>query len=198
MAHAVESAFEVAFWYDDTALKYNEYLQPQKLQKLLFLSQAYFAVAFGGAKLMPAVFVAEELGPVEPTIYKAFSKGKPDIDVDLFLSQGVEAFLAGIWRRFGNQSSERLTKLTRECEAYRRAYGKGRRTEITLEAMHLSFARARETPGLDQVIKPQVMRTQTGRPVAVKAWTPKRRPAAPPTQLAADPWASIVRAARKD
>jgi len=66
MAAEVNNAFDVAFFFADTALAENEYLQPQKLQGLLFLSQAYFAVAFEGRKLMPAVFVADERRPLEP------------------------------------------------------------------------------------------------------------------------------------
>ena len=87
MQPAVFSTFDVAFWFSDTALNHNEYLQPQKLHHLLFLSQAYYSVAYGGRKLMPAVFIAEEGGPVEPNMYKAFSKGRPDVDAELFLPQ---------------------------------------------------------------------------------------------------------------
>ncbi len=103
MPAAVESAFDVAFWFADMALNENEYLQPQKLHRLMFLAQAYYAVANSGRRLMPAVFVAEEFGPIEPTIYKAFSKGRPDVDVDLIMPEDVESFLRGIWRRFGHQ-----------------------------------------------------------------------------------------------
>ena len=39
MPAAVKSAFDVAFWFADTALHDNEYMQPQKLQRLLFLSE---------------------------------------------------------------------------------------------------------------------------------------------------------------
>lgn len=109
----VENAFDIAFWFADTALNENEYLQPQKLQRLLFIAQAYYTVAFNGRKLMPAVFIAEEMGPIEPNIYIAFSKGRPDIDARLFLPHDVETFLDGIWRRFGHHSAERLNKMNK-------------------------------------------------------------------------------------
>lgn len=168
----VESTFDVALWFADTALDENEYLQPQKLHRLLYLSQGYYAVAFGGRKLMPAVFVAEEMGPMEPNIYKAFAKGRPNIEPDLFLPDNVEEFLLGIWRRFGHHAPDRLTKLCKETLAYRQAFKKGARTEIPLQAMLLSFARADETPAITQVVKPKLMRSQSGRPVAVKSWVP--------------------------
>ena len=95
----VSNAFDVAFFFADMALAENEYLQPQKLQGLMFLAQSYYVAAFKGRKLMPAVFVADERGPLEPNVYMAFSKGRPDIDADLFLPHEVESFLDGIWRR---------------------------------------------------------------------------------------------------
>ncbi len=172
MQPAVFSTFDVAFWFADTALNHNEYLQPQKLHRLLFLSQAYYSVAYGGRKLMPAVFIAEEGGPIEPNMYKAFSKGRPDVDAELFLPQEVESFLESIWRRFGHHSPENISRIAKETLAYRQAYKKARGTEITIEAMRLSFSRAEEAPALDQVIKPKVMRSQSGKPVTVKAWVP--------------------------
>lgn len=172
MQTAVESAFDIALWFVDTALEQNEYLQPQKLHRLMFLSQAYYSVAFDGQKLMPAVFIAEDMGPIEPNIFKAFHKGRPEIEADLFLTEDVEDFLDNLWRRFGHHSPDRLTRMCKETMAFKQALKKGRRTEIPLRAMQLSFARAEETPSLQQIIKPKLMRSQTGRPVAVKRWVP--------------------------
>jgi len=169
---AVKSAFDIAFWFADVALDHNEYLQPQKLQRLLFLAQAYYAVLNPGKKLMPAVFVADETGPVEPNVYLAFSRGRPDIDVDIFLPPDVESLLDSIWRRFGHYATEHLNRMTTETLAYKQARKRGKRDEIRIEAMRLSFARAEATPGVEQVVKPKVMRTQTGKTVAVKSWTP--------------------------
>ena len=168
----VKTAFDVAFYFVDMALKDNEYLQPQKLQRLLFISQAYYSVAFNGHKLMPAVFVADEMGPIEPNIYTAFSKGRPDVDADLFLPQEVQTFLDNIWRRFGHYPAERLTKMTKETTAYKHAIKRGYRAEIPLDAIRVSFARAEQTPSVDRVVKPKVMRTQSGRAVTVKTWVP--------------------------
>ena len=168
----VENAFDVAFWFADTALNENEYLQPQKLQRLLFIAQAYYTVAFNGRKLMPAVFVADEMGPIEPNIFTAFSKGRPDVDARMFLPHDVENFLDGVWRRFGHHSTERLNKMVKKTTAYKQAFKIGNRAEISLDAMHLSFARAEQTPGVAQVVKPKMLRTQSGKAVTVKAWVP--------------------------
>lgn len=172
MPAAVESAFDVAFWFADTALNSNEYLQPQKLHRLMFLAQAYYAVLNKGAKLMPSMFVASDMGPIEPTIYVAFSKGRPDVEVNLFMPEGVEEFLDTIWRRFGHYSADRLTKLTKATPAYKLARKRGQRAEISHRSMMMAFSRAEETPAADQVFRPKVMRSHTGKPVTVKAWVP--------------------------
>jgi uncharacterized phage-associated protein len=177
MPSAVDSSFDIAFWFSDTALEQNEYLQPQKLHRLLFLAQAYYAVAFDGQKLMPGVFVAEEIGPIEPNIYRAFTRGRPNIEAELFLSIDVESFLDNIWRRFGNLSAERLNKLCNETLAFKKALKAGKRTEISLDAMMHSFARADGTPAVDQVVKPKILRTQDGKPVKVATWKPLQRSA---------------------
>ncbi|MEO5336451.1 MAG: DUF4065 domain-containing protein [Magnetospirillum sp. WYHS-4] len=182
MTAAVRTAFDIAFWFADTALNANEYLQPQKLHRLMFLAQAYFAVVSEGRALMPAVFVADEMGPIEPNVFAAFSKGRPDVDAELFLPEDVETFLYSVWRRFGHYSADKLTKMTKEMLAYKHAFQRGPRSEIPLDAMRLSVARAEQTPGVQQVVKPKVFRTQDGRPVTIKAWKPR---AADPAEVVA-------------
>lgn len=169
----VNNAFDISIFFDDMAEQEGAYLQPQKLQRLLFLAQAYYAVAFN-RKLMPAVFVADELGPVEPNIFLAFSKGRPDIDVELFLPYETQSFLESIWQRFGSYSVERLDEITNETSAYLKAKERGNRAEISLSEMKKSFKRAEKSPGVDQVVKPKIMRTQSGRPVNVKTWKPRK------------------------
>ena len=173
----IETAIDVALWFADQALNSNEYLQPQKLHRLMYLAQGYYAVAFGGRKLMPAVFVADDMGPVEPNVFKIFAKGRPEVEANFFMQEETEAFLYNIWRRFGHYSAEHLTRLTKETEAYRKAIKKGKRAEITLDAMRLSFTRAEDTPKLEQVVRPKVMRSHTGKAVKVKTWTPGTKPA---------------------
>ena len=168
----VESTFDVALWFADTALEQNEYLQPQKLHRLLYLSQGYYAAAFGGSKLMPAVFVAEEMGPMEPNVYKAFAKGRPNIEPNIFLPDGVDHFLSSIWSRFGRNTPDRLSKMCKESVAFKQAFKKGVRTEIPLQAILMSFASAEDALATTQVMKPKMMRSQSGRSVAVKNWVP--------------------------
>lgn len=79
-AASVTSAFDSALWFMDRALSDREYLPPQKPHRLVYLAQAYFSVLSHGQALMPAVSVAEEMGPVEPNIYRAFDHGCSSVD----------------------------------------------------------------------------------------------------------------------
>jgi uncharacterized phage-associated protein len=171
----VRSSFDVALWLYDRALNDNEYLQPQKLHRLLYLAQAYWAVAHHGRKLMPAVFVAEELGPVEPTLFHAFENGRPSITANP-LSDPVKHFMDSVWRRFGAHSAEHLNKTIGNHAPYVDARNKGIGVEIPLAAMTEYYTAARSAakgaPGVTEVLRPRVMRSQDGKPVSVNKWMP--------------------------
>jgi uncharacterized phage-associated protein len=180
---AVESSFDVAYWFVDRALNDNEYIQPQKLHRLMYLSQAYFAVAYHGRLLMPAMFVADPFGPLEPSLFRACSIQRPPIET-LPMAEIAEQFLDSIWRRFGSQSADSLSRLVNSHPPYREAFEQGPRTEITLAAMIKFYGRKTagtvalkgdqiEAPPIDQVIRPKVMVSQSGKPVSVKKWLPK-------------------------
>ncbi|MBL4692575.1 MAG: hypothetical protein JKY92_04520 [Magnetovibrio sp.] len=176
MTFASNSTFDIAFWFADQALNENEYLQPQKLHRLLYLAQAFYAIAYDGQKLMPAVFVADDMGPIEPTMFQAFSNGRPDVNVELFLASDVEIFLMSIWRRFGHQKPEQLSKMTNRNAAYSIALRKGPRTEISLHSMVTTFKAETEKKAATPVqpVNPdeRVFRTQDGASVQVKSWAP--------------------------
>ncbi|MGB0682920.1 MAG: hypothetical protein ACPGOV_09440 [Magnetovibrionaceae bacterium] len=174
MATALKSAFDAALWFVDQALEHSEYLQPHKLQRLLFLGQAYYMVLYEGKLLMPAYFVADEIGPVEPNIFAAFVAGRPNIEPDLFLPDDAEQLLNSVWRRFGHKQTNALNEITNDTAAYKKALKRGHRAEILAQDMMMSFARGDAAPAADQLVRPKLFRTQQGKPVQVKAWEPKR------------------------
>ena len=178
---AVESSFDVAYWFVDRALNENEYIQPQKLHRLMFLAQAYFAVAYNGRMLMPAIFVADELGPVEPGVFRACAIQRPPIEPKR-LSEPVTHFLDSVWRRFGQHSSEHLNQTVRGHAPYAEAFAKGLRTEIPLPSMIAFYGKKNSTtnevlgaPPITQVLRPRVMRSQDGKPVSVQKWKPAKK-----------------------
>jgi len=179
------SSFDVAFWLLDRALDDNEYLNPHKLHRLMYLAQAYFAVANAGHMLMPATFIADPEGPLEPTLYRAFAYTRPRVDLQPIPDSG-RALLDSIWRRFGAHSTEHLTKALKRHPPYGDAYNEAPRTVITLEAMRAFYGRKPDkregigalttsgAPDIEQVLRPRVMRSQSGRPVNVHQWRPRQ------------------------
>jgi uncharacterized phage-associated protein len=177
MPFAVKSSLDVVLWFCDRALNDNEYLQPQKLHRLLYLAQAYFSVAYPGRKLMPAVFVVDELGPVEPTVFHVFAYGRPHMIEPFPISDQIENFLDSIWRRFGSSTADQLSKRLADHTPIAAAMAKGVGEEIPFEAMrdfYASEAASRKgAPHVDKVLRPRVMRSQSGKPVNVTSWRPK-------------------------
>lgn len=181
---AVESCFEVACWFLDRAGDDGEYLQPQKMHRLLYLAQAYFGVLQSGAKLMPATFIALDEGPVEPTIFRAFARGRPAVDLKP-IDDVARHILDSIWRQFGAHSAEHLNKLIRRHPPFADAYAAEPGAEILFESMvdfygtqgltrRQSNMVADDAPTAGKVLRPKVMRNATGKPVNVNRWTPKR------------------------
>lgn len=181
MPFAVKSCLDVVFWFTDRALNDREYLQPQKLHRLLFLAQAYYSVAYPGRKLMPATFVSDTLGPIEPTVFHVFSYGRPHMVEANPIPDSVAHFLDSIWRRFGQYSAEQLNRKVAEHAPVAEAMAKGMGEEIPLAAMVKFYGAevasrrggAGAAPTVAEVVKPRLMRSQDGRAVAVKAWAPK-------------------------
>ena len=176
MTAKVNSAFDIALYFTEKADLEHEYLQPQKLQGLLFLSQAYFCIAYKGQKLMPAIFVADDRGPIEPNIYVAFSNGQPNVDPPFALPNEVEVFLSSIWKRFGRMKTDQLATLTKGSIAYKNAKTRGLRGEILLEEMRISFGTGKENEEIKKTSEVKLYRTQPGEAVSIKKWFPGIKP----------------------
>ena len=180
---AAPSSFDIAYWFIDRALDDNEYLQPQKLHRLMYLAQAYFAVAYQGRMLMPAVFVADPFGPIEPNVFRACALQRPPIEARA-LPQIITHFLDGVWRRFGHHSAEFLSRQVNGHPPYGAALAVGAGSEITLDAMVAFYGKKQPPmsdeaaggpaapPPVDQVLRPRLMRSQDGSPVSVRKWMP--------------------------
>ena len=61
---------------------------------------------------MPTVFLADELGPIDPNVYRAFEFGCSEIP-DVRLPVEVEDFLVCIWGRFGHHATEHQNSMVR-------------------------------------------------------------------------------------
>ena len=174
MVPAVRSTMDVALWLMARSDSAGERLQPQKLQRLLYLAQAHYAGGHEGAKLMPATFLATELGPMEPNIYFLFAQGEPKM-VYADPSPAVEEFLMGLWDRYGPRSSEDLLTSIASDGSYALALKSGRNSEITIEMLSAGYggrAAVKVKGGIKAAAEPG-MWTQDGR--RATKWIPGQR-----------------------
>ncbi|MPY69241.1 MAG: hypothetical protein GEU92_04045 [Alphaproteobacteria bacterium] len=185
MAPAAFTSFDVAIWFMERARADDSYLQPRKLQSIMFMAQGHYAAANRGRRLMPSIFVFDEGGPLDPNIFRAFEHGRPTV-TQTQLSAPVTRFLEAIWRRYADCDALRLDQIVARRGAAETAIQNRDGSEITLAAMVRMFSReaaagstappaASATPA---PYVPQVLRTHTGRPVTVQKWAPgKKAPA---------------------
>ena len=181
----VESCFEVAFWLLDRATDDGEYLQSQKMNRILYLAYAYYGILQRGGKLMPATFIVAEEGPIEPTVFKAFARGRSMVDTAP-IDEAPRHVLDSVWRQFCAHSVDHLDKLLRGYAPYADAFAVGAGTEIVFEAMAEFYGaegltRRRsgiksaqpDAPVAHRVLRPKVMRNHARKPVNVHPWMPK-------------------------
>ena len=127
----MRSTLDGAFWFVERADSVGVSLSNRKLQSLLYLAQAHFANANGGRRLMPAIFLAADAGPLEPTIYHIFQDGPPRI-INTVPGAKVEAFLSEVWRRYAQLSDDDLAGEVAEDRHYRSAHAQGRMHEVRI------------------------------------------------------------------
>lgn len=162
-ATVVDSVIDVALWFMDQARREDDYLQPQKLQRILYIAQGSYAALHHGRKLMPAMFVAGETGPQDPNILRLFENGRPTNLGDPYVPMEVAHFLDTLWRRYGHHSTDYLNQQIKHHEIYSLALKKGLNVEIPFPAMVRFFTR-KEQRGIEKV------KTADGR--VLEKWKP--------------------------
>jgi uncharacterized phage-associated protein len=110
MQAAVKSCFDVAIWFLDRARAEDSYLQPRKLQHMLFFAQGHYAGAWQGRRLMPSVFVIGEAGPLDPNLFRIFENGRPNVP-ETVMDEEVLVFLDAIWRRYRDVDPLKMDRL---------------------------------------------------------------------------------------
>ncbi len=168
-ATVIETVIDAAIWLMDRARQEDVYLQPQKLQRLLYIAQGSYAAMHHGRKLMPAVFVAGELGPQDPNIMRLFERGRPSNLGAPVIRPEVERFMESIWARYGHHTTEYINDQIKFHAVYKTALKKGVGEEIPFAAI-VRFFTQKERPKVEQV------KTADGR--TLQKWMPQ--PAAGP------------------
>lgn len=170
MSPAAPTSFDVAIWFLDRARAEDTYLQPRKLQCLLFLAQAHFAAAHEGRVLMPSFFIMDDAGPIDPNLYRALEKGRPEVS-EKPLDDDIVVFLNAVWRRYRHADALRLDQLISKQGVAEDAICDRDNGEITIAAMQRMFGKGQAKPSQG----PAIAETQTGRKVVLQKWMPKRR-----------------------
>lgn len=140
MQVGVSSSFDVALWFLARAEREKMPMPPGKLHALMFYAQAYYAGATKGRRLMPSVFVATEVGPRDPNLYRAFENGIPAVETDP-LPTPVARFLERIWFEYGPVSPAEISRLISRSAIWREVYRPDAVVEVTPEVMHRHFGR---------------------------------------------------------
>ncbi len=108
-----------------------------KLQKILYLAQAYF-LAKKNKPLFKDKIEAWQYGPVVPNVYRAYSKNGSDpiltYETETSISAEDQIVLKEIWDTFGGYSAGRLVDITHSHAPWKNAYA-GASSEITHKAL---------------------------------------------------------------
>tara|TARA_Y100001936_G_scaffold252375_1_gene311754 strand:- start:12229 stop:12762 length:534 start_codon:yes stop_codon:yes gene_type:complete len=169
MQPAVNSSFDVAIWFLDRARSENSYLQPRKLQFLLFFAQGHYAGAYQGRRLMPSVFVVDEAGPLDPNLYRAFEQGRPNVS-EVSMDEEILVFLDAIWRRYRDDEPMKLDRLISRYGKNDVAIENRDGSEVGISSMMHMFARDDDKKNK----QPKMLRTYTGKAVKAIPWRPPK------------------------
>ena len=175
MTTAFRTVFDAVYRFYDHALNDNEYLQPQKLHRMLYLAQGYYGASQYGKLLMPAIFVADPMGPMEPNVYQVLENGRPDIGLHPAPEKAIH-FVESVWRQFGHHTVEHLSDVIKNQPPYVEAFKQAPGTVITHDSMVAYFknVKSRTQPKAEEGERPRVMRSQSGKPVNTTSWTPRK------------------------
>lgn len=177
-ASLVDSVFDVAEWFLDTALNDGDALSPVRLQHLMFLAQGYYSALTKGERLMPCFFIADERGPLEPNSFRIYNNARrPNITISS-LPETAENLLDAVWRKFGAYSADFLSRMVLQHDPYIQAMANGKKTEISLKSMADFYGHgggSKQTPSAEAFEKPRIMRSQSGKTVTVTKWMPKKK-----------------------
>ncbi|WP_025899142.1 hypothetical protein [Sneathiella glossodoripedis] len=134
MRPAIRSTFDIVSWLETKAAEEEIALEPSSLMQLVYLLQAIYAAEHKKAKLMPATFLATEVGPIEPDLFLALEHGV-NITESVAPSTQVEEVLLGVWEAFVEMGDDGLEKLLEADIALKNARKRGRNSEVLVGEM---------------------------------------------------------------
>ena len=140
MIPIVSSTFDIAHWFLQRGELGQTYISPLKLQRLLYLAQAYYAGQNDGQPLMPSVFMVSEVGPLEPNIHRAIEHEAPKVSVS-DIPEEIMDFVEMIWSKYGARKVDALNRLVLQDPAFKEAEAQsGLQAIIGLDVMQKHYA----------------------------------------------------------
>lgn len=141
MRPAARSTFDILFWFQEQARLSGRSQDFSFLQKQLYFSQAVFSFLKNGRKLMPATFLATDVGPVEPDVFTALDQGLT-LSSAVPPSQEVQEVLQFVWKICAEKTVSELELILSQDPALRAAKSRGRNSEIDLKEMAAAYGKS--------------------------------------------------------
>ena len=139
MVPIVSSTFDIAHWFLQRGELGQVYISPLKLQRLLYLAQAYYAGQYDGQPLMPSILVVSEVGPLEPNIHRAIEHEPPKVSVRDIPEETMD-FVEMIWSKYGERKIDALNRLVLQDPAFRETEARdGLQAIIGLDVMQRHY-----------------------------------------------------------
>lgn len=171
---ATDSSIDIAYWFFSRAEDDGIYLETEKLQHLLFLSQIHYALSYNMELLMPSLFLCDKTGFFEPNLNRMFAQGRPFMPRVKFPSK-INLFLEGVWQKYGSFTERKLSDLIRKNPAYAENYIPGASSIVSLKNIVDHFAAAKKQNANDAASdkRKKILLSQNG-PVVVTKWQPRK------------------------
>lgn len=172
---AANSSLEVANWFFKKAETDGWYLENEKLQHLLFLSQIHYALTNGNDYLIPAVFVCDDSGFTEPGLQAALAFGRPLMGKPSLPAE-INTFLNLIWQKYAPMSIRELAAFIKASAVYTQNYRPGRRNIVSLPEMSSQFRGSLSNQALTKAsaAKSKKILISPNGPVVVSEWQPRK------------------------
>lgn len=174
---AVNSAFDIANWFFKKSDSEGIYLEQEKLQHLLFLSQLHYALLHEQEYLFPSLFVCDANGFNEPTLQKALSFGRPLMEAPEF-SPEIDHFLTLVWKKYSPMSIKALADFIKDSKSYSLYYRTGKKTIVNIHDIVPTFKNSLNASAFNKnkgLSPKKVLISQNG-PVVVSQWSPRKLP----------------------
>lgn len=172
---ATDSSLEVASWFLTRAKRDDWFLETEKLQQLLFLSQIHYAAQNNLELLMPSLFIHSRNGFIEPTIAKICAAGFQFSAPQPFPAK-ISSFLEKIWQIYGSMSLRQISDLIKSRAGTVELPRPGSQNIVEIASLVEKFqnqSNIKRNNYAQPAGRKKILISQNG-PVVVSKWQPRK------------------------